>query len=51
MRCYCHLVGYHNAILDEAGVEVTDLEAVDDAKSAPLSFRSFLNHFCRFHKV
>jgi hypothetical protein len=29
MRCYFHLVSYHDAILDETGVEVADLEAAE----------------------
>lgn len=29
MRCYFHLVSYHDAILDETGIEVTDLEAAE----------------------
>ena len=29
MRCYFHLVSYHDAIIDETGVEVTDLEVAE----------------------
>jgi hypothetical protein len=29
MRCYFHLVSYHDAVLDEVGIEVTDLEAAE----------------------
>jgi hypothetical protein len=29
MRCYFHLVGCHDAILDDTGVEVTDIEAAE----------------------
>jgi hypothetical protein len=29
MRCYFHLVSYHDAIIDETGVEVMDLEVAE----------------------
>ena len=29
MRCYFHLVSYHDAIIDETGVEVTDLQVAE----------------------
>lgn len=29
MRCYFHLVSSHDAILDETGIEVTDLTAAE----------------------
>ncbi|KLK90975.1 hypothetical protein AA309_22595 [Microvirga vignae] len=29
MRCYFHLVSYHDAIFDETGIEVTDLETAE----------------------
>ncbi|WP_445501125.1 DUF6894 family protein [Microvirga sp. G4-2] len=29
MRCYFHLVRYHDAIFDETGIEVTDLKAAE----------------------
>jgi len=29
MRCFFHLVSYHDAILDETGIEVTDLAAAE----------------------
>ena len=29
MRCYFHLVNCHDAILDDAGVEVDDLESAE----------------------
>jgi len=49
MRCYFHRVSYHSAILDEAGVGVTDIEVADDVRSNRLRFRRTRNHFYRFH--